>query len=139
MIAVGIFLFIAVTMVIVLLVAMPGMKEGHIGTQHYDVAVNNYTKDIVLSPKKADGEIPAADHKYTLIWLHGQDSSALEAAKMFADQKDDLRITPDTTKIIIPHAPKKPEPYKAPTLTDEEIEKISKDAVEAKAKYDALT
>ena len=80
MIAVGIFLFIAVTMVIVLLVAMPGMKEGHISTQHYDVAVNNYTKDIVLSPKKADGEIPAADHKYTLIWLHGQDSSALEAA-----------------------------------------------------------
>ena len=130
MIAVGIFLFIAVTMVIVLLVAMPGMKEGHIGTQHYDVAVNNYTKDIVLSPKKADGEIPAADHKYTLIWLHGQDSSALEAAQMFADQSDYLRFTPDTTKIIIPHAPKK-----APTLTDEE----SKDAEEAKAKYDALT
>ena len=128
MIAVGIFLFIAVTMVIVLLVAMPGMKEGHIGTQHYDVAVNNYTKDIVLSPKKADGEIPAADHKYTLIWLHGQDSSALEAAQMFADQSDYLRFTPDTTKIIIPHAPKK-----APT--DEE----SKDAEEAKAKYDALT
>jgi len=134
MIAVIIFLLIAVAaaVVIVFLVVMPGMKDGHIGSKHYDVAVNEYTKDIFLSPKKAEGEIPAADHKYTLIWLHGQDSSALEAAKMFADQSDYLRFTPDTTKIIIPHAPKK-----APT--DKEIAKISKDAEEAKAKYDALS
>ena len=84
--------------------------------------MNDVTRDIVLSPKKNDDdkEKTAIEHKNTLIWLHGRESSAKEAAMMFAKQVKDQRLTPDTTKIIIPQSQHTPDPPATTTSTGEE-------------------
>lgn len=123
MIAVGMFLVLAIAaVVVVFLVVLPNGGDRPLSSRHYDVFMNDVTRDIVLSPKKNDDdkEKTAIEHKNTLIWLHGRESSAKEAAMMFAKQVKDQRLTPDTTKIIIPQSQHTPDPPATTTSTGEE-------------------
>jgi hypothetical protein len=123
MIAVGMFLVLAIAaVVVVFLVVLPNGGDRPLSSRHYDVLMNDKTRDIVLSPKKNDDdeEKTAIEHKNTLIWLHGRESSAKEAAMMFAKQEKDQRLTPDTTKIIIPQSQHTPDPPATTPSTVEE-------------------
>lgn len=123
MIAVSIFLVLAIAaVVVVFLVVLPNGGDRPLSSRHYDVFINDFTRDIVLSPKKndeKDDDDEAIEHKNTLIWLHGRESSAKEAAMMFAKQEKDQRLTPDTTKIIIPQSQHTPDPPATSPSTEE--------------------
>ena len=124
MIAVSIFLVLAIAaVVVVFLVVLPNGGDRPLSSRHYDVFINDFTRDIVLSPKKndeKDDDDEAIEHKNTLIWLHGRESSAKEAAMMFAKQEKDQRLTPDTTKIIIPQSQHTPDPPATTPSTEKE-------------------
>ena len=47
-----------------------------------------------------------ADHKYTMIFLHGLGDSARGFADVFMDER--LNIAPDNCKVVLPTAPVQP-------------------------------
>lgn len=57
MIAVGMFLVLAIAaVVVVFLVVLPNGGDRPLSSRHYDVFMNDGTRDIVLSPKKNDDD-----------------------------------------------------------------------------------
>ena len=96
-IATVIFLILVGVAVAVIFIFFVGLDGGPIRSRHYAVGYT-MSKDIVLSPKED------VTQEYTLIWLHGLESNAREAARMFANQPEENRITPDSMKIVIPRS-----------------------------------
>ena len=47
--------------------------------------------------------LPKADHKYSLVWLHGLGDSANGFADVFLDKR--FNMVPETCKVILPTAP----------------------------------
>lgn len=85
-IAVGLFMFVLVLAAIAVALIFVLGGDGKLKSPHYDVFINFKSDDIVLAPKEnADNaEKEAVKHENTLIWLHGRDMDAKDAAKLFA-------------------------------------------------------
>lgn len=102
-----VFLIVAVAVVVVLLLfVLPGSGGGSVKSKYYDVLQHDLFKDVILYPKKNEDDdlTNPVEHKNTLIWLHGRKGSAEKAAALFDQEFDGKRLTPDTTKIVIPQS-----------------------------------
>ena len=75
------------------------MQSGHIKTKvkgHYTVTINTETNYVTLTPRNAE-------HKFTLIWLHGLGDTAHGFTSTFTDAR--IGMVPPTCKVVLPTAP----------------------------------
>ena len=67
-------------------------------SSRYKVEERNTDNYVILNP--------VHEHKFSLIWLHGLGDSAYGFLDVFTDQR--FKIVPETCKVILPTAPKRP-------------------------------